>query len=235
MQAFALREYRLLSVNYALLPKLTPAQLAAVAARLESKGYSVDQGSLLVAAGKDVILHVDPKGLCWSRADMADALFPAIPTILGMPKRTASLRWLSGLYFRVEGRGPRCLLKFSPRLESSATWRALRSAGECALSPDERAVAAAILSACSGKAPVLTDFPSEGCRVRIYGGRQYYESKLEPAEAAATLRVAGEKGPRTTYLPADGMFLVDSGRLPRGPETRALFDALGEWCFMKAK
>lgn len=82
---------------------------------------------------------------------------------------------------------------------------------------------------------MLTDFPTEGAKVRMLGGRQYFDSQLSPAEVSSTLRAVGEKRARNSYLPKSGVMYLDSLKLPSHSEQEALFDRLGEWCYLRPK
>ena len=135
-----------------------------------------------------------------------------------------------GLYFASERRGDGLLLRLRPRLESRARWDQLRSEGSCALTPDEKAVYAAVLSFPESLPPLVTDFPVEGSVVRRIGRRQYYESELRPREAASTLRGMWSVGERNTYLPRDSILHFVPARLPK-EMLRGVFGRLGDWCF----
>lgn len=219
---FALEEGRR---SFMLLPKMNAAQMAKVRQRLAFLGFRTSGGSPMRAAKGDWLAGVSPAGFCWSSRNLADLVGPALPGILATPKEPRPKDFVRGLYFD-RGQEPG-LFRVKPRMESSVLWRELRAKGECALSPDERAVFGGLLSRTGGTCTVVTDYPNDTSRVRIFGRRQYYESTVETAEAAENLREAGTTRPRNVYLPQDGLISISGGR--RGG-ARILPD-LGEWCF----
>jgi hypothetical protein len=78
----------------------------------------------------------------------------------------------------------------------------------------------------------LSDYPTDGCSVRIIGKRQYYESVVDPADAASDLRMVGSKGVRNVYLPRDGLMRFEGLKLPIHAEMVELLRSLGEWCYL---
>ncbi len=79
----------------------------------------------------------------------------------------------------------------------------------------------------------MTDFPTEGSRVRVIGSRHYYESYLDPEETTSTLRAVGERMARNSYLPKDGIIRFKELKLPRTSEQTAFFRGLAEWCYFE--
>ncbi len=233
MLEFGLHEFRLGNRFYVLLPKLGRPQSEALAKRLTDKGFAVRRYSELVASKKGAVLHVNPAGFCWSNVDSGDALAPAIPGILALPKETTTLEDLRNRYFALGRSEGSVAVRFSTRMESSSLWEGLRTGGECGLTPDELAVASSVIGASRGGCRLLTDFPAEGSKIRIVGKRQYYESSLDQSEAASTLRPVGQKGERNSHLPREGILLFESLLLPPREKQLELFNGLGEWCCLR--
>lgn len=233
MLDFRLLQIRLRSRFYLLLPKLNSSQVRIIGERLKERDFTVEKDSLLVATKRGTAVHIDPSGFCWSSKDPTDAIAPIIPEILGVPKEAVPLDELQNRYFRLQRFKTSVAVRLSARIESSTLWRELRASGECGLTPDERAVASLLLESSTGGCVMLTDFPTQGSHSRMIGKKQYYESSLDPAEAASTLRVAGPAGIRNSYLPERCVLLLRSIRRPSREKLVELFDSLGEWCYLR--
>jgi hypothetical protein len=207
-------------------------QLEIIQLRLASSGYAISRSKVLRAAKGTVVLHVNPAGLCWSNADITDVVAPIIPEMLEAKKDRTPLEAIKGGYFSISTAGRRSVLRFNPRVESSSFWGELRATNVCGLTPDECEVYSYVLSQTSGCCQVVTDYPTEGCRIRRIGRRQYYQSTVETAEAASNLRVVGEQRVRSVYLPKTNLIQLTSmpGLSPRDLEE--LFLNLGEWCYL---
>ena len=219
---------------YVPLPKMAPRQITTVHKRFESIGFKVTESNPLRASKARAWIRVDASGLCSSNEDPSNVLAPAIPDVLACEKRKVSFSVLRDSYFASEKRGNKLLLRLSPRLESQSYWNELRSTGSCALTPDERAVYSAVLASRASPAPLVTDFPVKGSKIRRMGRRQYYKSMLEPAEAVHTLRGMDSTGERNAYLPRDSILSPSPGRIPK-EELASLFERLDEWCFLTAE
>jgi hypothetical protein len=210
--------------HYLLLPKLNAKQMKIIAERLVRKGFSVDLASMLQAKSRGHSIVVDPAGLCWSSMDPDDTIIPAIPDLLSCPKQSIPLRDLEGLYLR---RGT-SFAKMRTRLESGCHWDSLRANDESGLTPDERSVVLALLKSMA-TCRLMTDFVREGQTPQIFGRRRYFETSVDFEEAASTLRTAGERHHRNSYLPRDGIFGFSRGESPRA--FGRTLPELGEWCF----
>lgn len=230
MLRFRFYQFELGGRFYALLPKLTRSQISLIDSRLRALSFRSSNKTLLRAAKGEATLTVDPRGLCWSNRDMADVIVPAIPDLLSMPKKSASLRGMGYSYFETMREGKGVLLRLAPRMESSSLWEGLRAAGSCALTPDEHAVYTLLLSNSSLASPLPTDFPTEESTVIRIGRKQYYSSRIDASEAASTLETVGARGPRNTYLPRSSFLSLSSLRIP-SQALRRTFEGLGEWCF----
>lgn len=231
MTRFAFHQFFLGGRFQVLLPKMVPRQMATIRQRLESIGFTTAPGNPLRASKSGARILVDPSGLCTSNEDLTDAIAPTLPEVLDSKPGVVSFKALRESYFASERRGNLLLLRLSPRLETESYWDELRSNGSCALAPDERAVYSAVLSSQASLTPLVTDFPIEGSVIRRIGHRQFYDSKLEPTEAASTLRGLGPAQERNTYLPRDSILSLGPARLPR-TELIGLFERLGDWCFL---
>ena len=186
---------------------------------------------LLTARSSEGTIRVYPSGLCQSSFDPADAILPAIPEILACPKQKIPLRELETMYFVAARAGGNTTVRLSLRTESGSIWDALRGAGECGLPPDERLVATFLLRDSGGMQEMLTDWPTEGSVRKVFGRRRYYNTLLDHARAASTLRAAGEGHSKNSYLPRDSTLRFRGSYLPSRKDLLRLFFELGEWCF----
>ena len=234
MFEYNLHEIQIGHRHYLLLPRLNQAQVGMLGALLKERGFDVELGRLMNVRKHGATFHIDPVGVCWSTTDPADFIAPVIPKLLEARKEPILPRDLSSKYFRRVRRGALTAFRLSTRIETTPLWRSLRASGLCALAPDERAVAAFLIGLSDGCA-LVTDFPTRSSRVRMIGKRQYYESFLTPGDAGDTIRAAGEKGPRNSYLPTDGTLRFRTFRSPRTEDFQALSDRLGEWCYYAAQ
>jgi len=228
--SFKVHQFHVLGRHYTLLPKLTLPQIQVFADRLKRNGFHVEPSPTLTAGSREGVIHVDASGLCWSSFDPSDSILPAIPEVLAFPKQTIPLRELRGKYFSPTKPGANTAVHFSVRMESASLWRALRASGECGLAPDEHAVASFILRHSEGTCELVTDFPADGSVPLICGRKRYFISNLEKNEAALTLREAGEKNVRNSYVRRDstiGLGTISSS----SDDLLKLFEELGEWCF----
>ena len=219
------------SVEYLLLPKLVPLQMQILAARLSSVGFRVSGGPVITGRRQGQVIRVGQAGLCWSNGDPSDAIAPAIPDLLRVEKRPARASTIVRMYLQETPSGGSTSYRLRPRVESGPLWTKLRGAGTCGLAPDEQAILKAVFASAEGYCSVLTDFPVQGSEVRMIGHRQYYDSFLSCSEASATLRVAGKRGVRNSYLLKDaGVSLGAGKRLSRLQWIGVLKD-LGQWCY----
>jgi len=212
---------------------MAPLQISVIRHRLQSIGFATRGNQPLRAFKSGVGITVDASGICSSNRDLSDAVLPVLPELLAAKPTEVSFKELQSSFFASERRGNKVLIRFAPRLESESYWEELRARGSCALAPDERAIYAAVLSSGTSLTPLVTDFPVEGSIVRRIGRRQYYVSKLEPSEAASTLRGMGSARERNTYLPRDSFLSFDSA--PFKEALLDLFEDLGDWCFLRLK
>lgn len=229
LEPFVFRQFELGGRFHVPLPKMSPRQMGAMRQRLESIGFTVTGEDSLKASNAGARIRVESSGLCSSNADLSDAIAPALPEILAFKPTKATFSGLRGKYFSSETKGDDLLLRLAPRLEAQAFWDELRSTGSCALTPDERLVYSVLLSSRTTLRPLVTDFPVEGSTVRRLGRRQYYDSMLDPAQAASTLRGMGASQERNTYLPRASILVLRPGTLPT-EELRGTFEELGDWC-----
>lgn len=233
LEPFKFRQILLGGRFHVPLPKMTPRQMKLIRRRLESIGFRLNGNGKLRATRRDMTILVDSSGLCTSNKDLSDAMAPVVPEIIGCSTKQVSRRVLRESYFSSERRGDEMLIRLSPRLESESYWDELRASGSCALTPDERAVYATLLSSFLSPVTLLTDFPVQGCLVKRIGRRQYYESGVGPSVAASTLRGMRSKNQRNSYLPRDSILRLRSPA-PRGELVKGLFEGLGDWCFLFA-
>ncbi|HEY6283987.1 MAG TPA: hypothetical protein VIW22_08700, partial [Nitrososphaerales archaeon] len=199
MDAFKIHELTIVGRHYILLPKLNNAQMDALAKRLTQSGSLVSRSNVISAKSVKGVIHVDPRGFCWSSFDPRDEILPVIPNLLETPKEEEPLKELMDSYFTFARSKAKTVVKFSTRVESSTLWKDLRASGECGLTPDEHAVVSFLFKEAKGECRILTDYPTDGSTLRIYGRRRYYESELGPREAGSTLRSVGRRALRNSY------------------------------------
>ena len=199
--------------------------------RLAGAGCSVELSDSLSARSGRSIIYVNPSGVCRSAVDITDLIIPAIPDVLAFEKERVPIRELESMYLTTDRLGRKARIRVSTRTESFLLWELMRASGDCGLSPDERAVITFLLGRANGTCRVLTDFPENGSVVRVLGRRRYFDSKISPAMAAMTLRVAGTQYSKNSYLPRDGILELPCIERPSDADWLDLFDELGEWCY----
>ena len=233
MIAFRVHELLISGRHYILLPKLNSAQMGAFAKRLTGCGFLVSRSNSISATSPKGVIHVDPRGFCWSVFDPSDEILPVIPNLLETPKEGEPLLELMSSYFILGKSKEKTVVKVSTRVESSTLWKALRASGECGLTPDEHAVVSFLLKRAKGECRLLTDYPTDRSILRVYGRRRYYESEIRPSDAGSTLRSVGRKAFRNSYLPSTGALIFGSLAQPSKEELAQLFKDLGEWCYFQ--
>jgi len=226
---FRVHQFQLGGKHYLLLPKLNSSQVEVLAKRFAEIGV-VTRGALLVVNSRQGPISVSDAGLCWSSFDPGDVVLPAVPNLLSCPKEDAQMETVKARYLRTSRSQEGTTVRVLPRLESSSLWRELRASGGCALAPDEHAVVSTLLRGARRKCEMVTDFFVGGSVPLVYGRKRYFGSKLGPDEAALTLRVAGERGLRNSYVPNDGALGPISASALRRRNWLDLFGDLGEWC-----
>jgi hypothetical protein len=145
LDAYRVHELSIAGRHYILLPKLNFAQMQVLAKSLTESGLVVRHSSVISARSMKGVIHVDPRGFCWSVFDPSDEILPAIPALLKRWKERKPLKELADLYFMVANSGGKTVVRLSTRVESSTLWRALRASGDCGLAPDEYAVISFLL------------------------------------------------------------------------------------------
>jgi hypothetical protein len=214
-----------------LLPKMTNAQMKVISRRLTKAGYSVEHShSLLARSGHDKI-RIDASGVCRSTTDIADVIIPTIPDILSFEKEPIPMDELRSFYLAIGMSGNGARVRISTRTESCLLWEIMRTSGTCGLSPDEHAMSSFLFKHARGECDMVTDFPGEESAIKMLGRRRYFNSKIDSATAAMTLRVAGSESVRNSYLPRDGMVGFASFDEPSAQDWVGLFKELGEWCY----
>jgi len=226
---FELRQIHLEGLDryYLPLPKLTAGQLSDLGSRLSGAGLSVRTagGGRLHAGDGPRGIVVAGSGLAWSGSELLDALAPAVPDLLAHRRARVS----SNPYYaakRVEGGFE---VQFFPRMEGLRLWTALRTAGECGLTPDEKAVASRLLLAADGKIECVTDYPTDDGSLLRVGRRQYFRSLIPPEELVDRLRTTSSASSRNCYLPSSSVLRLRARALPSSPGS----EELGEWCFLE--
>ncbi len=202
--------------HYLLLPKMNRAQTITLERRLAATGFA------------DAI-HISSSGFCWASFDPGDAVLPTIPSALNMEREPIPAGEILAKYVTSKRYAKYTSFRFNTRIESSRLWELLRGQDDCALAPDEHTVATFLLRRATGTCAVLTDFPTDGCTRKIYGGHQYFESRIDAQEAASTLRSGGQRRTRNSYLPRNGLLTLNFDSItPR--EMTELVGQFGPWC-----
>ncbi|MDE1853233.1 MAG: hypothetical protein KGI38_05745 [Thaumarchaeota archaeon] len=233
MLSFKVHELKVGDRYYILLPKLNSKQMELISDRLTKSRFSVRSSGRLSARSPEAIIHVEPSGTCWSTADPADAVLPAVPDMLACPKQKVPAQELQGMYFETGRMGRTSHVRLSTRVESFSNWDKLRASGASGLSPDEHHVASFLIEEAAGNCQLLTDFPAEGSVPELCGSRLYFKSNIGATEALGTLGSAGRKRARNSYLPRAGILTLAVPLLsPR--KLAGLFEELGEWCSFEA-
>jgi len=232
MLRFRFEQFVLAGRYHVPLPKMVPGQMEVVRRRLESLGFATYGRDSIRASKRATKIVVGSSGLASSNEDLSDAIAPVLPEVLACRPNKVDIGNLMRAYFASEKRGGRLVVRVSPRLESESYWDELRSKGSCALTPDERVVYTAMLSSRATATPLVTDFPTEGSAVKRIGRKQYYASRLEPHEAASTLRGLGSLDEKNTYLPRNSLLSLNPASVPK-KELGGAFRDLGDWCYLK--
>jgi hypothetical protein len=229
MLRYEVREVETRAGHCLLLPKMTPAQMALMAERLRTQDFRVYQGRVLKASSRNQRVLVNPSGFAWSNESLSDILLPSIPRLLEAPKTLVSASTLLEMYMKLR-RGTSPLIRFSPRIESGSTWTMLRSEDACGLSPDEGLMITTVLSRCAD-CELVTDFPTHRSKTTFARRKAFFASALSPADVTETLRQAGGRRERNSYLPRDGVVRVRGLDAPSSGEWIAQLRELGEWCY----
>lgn len=212
---------------YLPLPKLTGEQMRTLEVRLLSNGYSVktDAGKLRAEGGSGKITIVR-SGLARSAGEMLDALAPAIPELLLLPREPTSVN----PYFVVKKFHRGFEVQFFPRMEGLRLWTALRQAGECGLTPDEKTVVSQVLHDVDQPLECVTDYPTEGCSVLQLEKEQYFRSLVPAEEFVSRLRTISSSSAKNCFLPRSSIIRVNTETLP----SNLMGDELGEWCYLRS-
>jgi hypothetical protein len=204
-----------------------------MARELEKRGFVVREGvGSLTASSRRLIVHVNRAGYCWSTKDPSDLLVPLIPYLLEFPRQMVPAKSLAQLYFSEFLAGGVQSVRFHPRLETSSNWTRLRASGDCGLTPDEHLAVTTLVSSNDAAGPFVTDFPTDGSLLLVYGRKMYFQSVLSGREVESSLREVGERRPRNCYLPRDGVFT----RYAQSMASRfveVVGNVAAEWCFFK--
>ncbi len=237
MLRFRLHQVHVASLRRYFLPlqKLTDAQLTALTAHLEGRGFDVRVGGgptkRIALKGAQRISVDGGLGLAGSGDDLLDAIAPAVPGILaarGAGGR-ATGQDMAERYFSLKRSGTSAELQFFPRLESLRTWTCLRTEGLCGLTPDEAAALKHLFGKASSESRVecVTAMPRDGSR-RIQAGRNlYYKSSVPVSEFLSSLRtIDSMQADSASYLPRVSVFVLHGARV----DIRLDAEELGEWC-----
>jgi hypothetical protein len=226
---FELHQIRLESVDryYLPLPKLTAGQLSDLGSRLSRNGLSVRTvaGERLHAGGGHRSLVVARSGLAWSGSELLDALAPAVPDLLSHRRAEEP----SNPYYAAKRIDGGFEVQFFLRMEGLRLWTALRSEGECGLTPDEKVVASRLLLGSDRPIECVTDYPTDDGSLLRVGRRQYFRSLVSPEELVDRLRTTSSASSRNCYLPRSSVVRLNARVLPACPAP----EELGEWCYVE--
>ncbi|MGA2199409.1 MAG: hypothetical protein ABSG45_05675 [Nitrososphaerales archaeon] len=194
--------------------------------RLVSNGYSVrTDGERLRAESGSGKITIVRSGLARSAGELLDALAPALPELLLSPRKPASVN----PYFVAKSLHLGFEVQFFPRMEGLRLWTALRRAGECGLTPDEKAVVSQVLHDVDQPLDCVTDYPTEGCTVLQVEKNQYFHSLVPADEFVSRLRTISSTFSKNCYLPRSSIIRVKARSLP----SPSVSDELGEWCYLR--
>ena len=206
-----------------------------VSDRLGAIGRVTTSSGWLSTRLEEGAVHVDPTGLCWSLVDPSDSILPIVPDLLSCPKEVVPLDRFQSKYIRTKSSNETSGVHLRVRLESDQPWNALRVAGDCALAPDEHMVAIFLMRSTLENCRVLSDFPDSHSKVNPIGRHMYFDSNLCSAVAASTLRMAGMKASRNSYLRRDGTLRFRCAPRATRRGWADLSNELGEWCFFSVR
>jgi len=226
---FKVHQFQLGGKYYLLLPKLNSLQIETLARRFSEIG-TVRRGATLALSLRDGTIRVSDEGLCWSSIDPSDVVLPAIPALLSCPREEVSIETIKSKYFRTSRSKEGATFHFLPRLEYASRWQELRASDGCALAPDEHTLVSFVLVRYTGNCEMITDFYIDRSAALVLGRKRYFNSRLDPDEAASTLRVVGERGRRNSYIPKDGKIGPSPSSTRNEKDWVDLFAELGEWC-----
>jgi len=211
---------------YLPLPKLTPRQLQALGKRLATKGFLVkDDGYTLSAEDHSHRMTILRSGLAWSNGELLDALAPAVPSLLSLPREPVE----ANPYFAAKKLSDGFELQFFPRMEGLRIWTELRRSGLSGLTPDEKAAVSGVLIGSDRNVECVTDYPTDGCSVLQVGRMQYFRSSVPAGEFTSMLRTVSSSSSRNCYLPRSSLIRVKAKSLPEFPTA----EDLGDWCFLE--
>lgn len=230
MLSFRVHQLQVGPWHYILLPRMNSAQIQLLRTRFARQGYSVEASRFLTARSKEGTIHLDPAGICWATNDPADALLPALPDILATSRERIPPKSLESMYLSVGRSSGKYFARVSTRVERYSSWDTLRATGGCGLAPDEHVIMSFLLSRSRDGCQLLTDFFAGESKARFCGKRLYFDSVLDPSEAARTLRSVGGRASRNSYLHRDGLLRLGGYDRPSTYEWSELFAELGDWC-----
>lgn len=210
---------------YLPIPKFGEEQLDFLASDLGRRGFEVAKGRLLKARGDGTRFTINPAGLVSSSDDLLDSALPSVVNTLGFESTVAD----SNPYFAAKRKADHVEVQFFPRMEGLRIWTSLRRQNECGLTPDEATILKSLLGRSKRLVDCVTDYPTDGCTPIQMGRRQYYSSRVSPAEFLSNLRTLTHRPGRSSYLPRTSLFQVDSGMGQVG----GLGLELREWCFLR--
>jgi len=208
------------------LPKLSTAQLEFLAQHLRQRGFSVSPGTRLHARRGSNRISIDRVGLAWSSEALLDAIAPAVPGLLGLPRGPVP----TNPYLEAKKVRGGFAVRLFMRMESSSIWARLRGSGKCGLTPDEGLVIQEVLRVAEGEVECVTDYPTEGCSPFQVGRRAYYDSRVPIDQFVANLRTVSSVSPKNCYLPRRSTLMVHTA----SKISDSLPAELGEWCFLFA-
>ena len=98
------------------------------------------------------------------------------------------------------------------------------------MAPGEHAVISLLLRRTRGKCKMVTDFFVNNSTPLVFGRGRHFDSRLDPGEAALTLRLVGGQTQRNSYVPNDGELGPVSATAFSRRDWLDLLTDLGEWC-----
>jgi hypothetical protein len=210
---------------YLPLPKLTSQQMQVLRDRLASNGFSTrTDGERLRAESGSGGVTIARSGLAWSGGEMLDAIAPAMPSLFRLPREFTP----TNPYFASKKSRGVFEVQFFPRMEGLRLWTALRRAGECGLTPDEKVAVSRVLLGVDQHVECVSDYPTEGCSTLQVGKMQYYRSSVPAGELVSNLRTTSSSFSKNCYLPRTSVIRLKVSSAPTLPTG----DEFGEWCYL---
>lgn len=229
-----------------ILPKLSRAQLMAIAGELAEAGLVIGRrGERLIVKKRGEQFALEPTGIVIGGADPLQALPELFAAASKLRRRWTGKvvggeemrAWANG-YLRAMASGREGRIVLAPRLErGGSAWVRNRGEYDCLLLPDELLVLSFTISKLRPRYVELLSYrPLARARPKIMHGRLFFINEVGYARASRLLREQAALYPERSephIVPPPSLIL--RLRRPRPftlvpAELKELWDALGRWC-----